>query len=71
MDCEYCHSYPHLQGCPNEPEPKIHGYCPLCYGALRDDYPYWTDKYGNIFDSKECACLFNKIQEKEWDINNE
>lgn len=30
--CEYCHAYPHLPGCPNEPETEreIVGYCGYC-----------------------------------------
>ena len=32
--CEYCHSYPHLHGCPNEPEPKAVHTCEYCKDGI-------------------------------------
>lgn len=28
--CQHCHTYPHLPGCPNAPEPKVIGVCKWC-----------------------------------------
>lgn len=28
--CEYCHTYPHMPGCPNAPEPEVVGTCAWC-----------------------------------------
>ena len=28
--CQYCHTYPHLPGCPNAPEPESIGTCKWC-----------------------------------------
>ncbi len=36
--CEFCHSYPHLHGCPNEPEPRAIYTCRCCgEGIIADD----------------------------------
>ena len=32
--CEFCHSYPHLHGCPNEPEPKAIHTCEYCKDGI-------------------------------------
>ncbi len=34
--CEYCRSYPHLPGCPNEPEPSYEKEC-VCCGKVFDE----------------------------------
>lgn len=28
--CENCHTYPHMPGCPNAPEPEVVGTCAWC-----------------------------------------
>lgn len=72
MSCEFCgHDNLHDYRCPNCPDPKIHGYCPICYTALRDDYTYFTDKDGYRYCSKECAVKNNQIEEKEWEEEDE
>lgn len=38
--CEYCHSFPHLPGCPNAPEPRAVYECEYCGEGI---YP--GDKY--------------------------
>ena len=32
--CDYCHSFPHLAGCPNQPEPKAVFTCEYCREAI-------------------------------------
>lgn len=34
--CMYCHSFPHLSGCPNEPEPKAVYTCSYCKEGILD-----------------------------------
>ena len=34
--CEYCHSYPHKSGCPNEPEPKKVYTCKNCKEGIQE-----------------------------------
>ena len=72
MSCEFCgHDNPHDYRCPNANPPKIHGYCPVCYKALRDDYTYYVDNDSNIFCSEECAVKFHGIIETEWEDDDE
>lgn len=70
MSCEFCHKNPHDYRCPNF-EPKIHGYCPQCYKALRDDYTYYVDNEGNKFCSEACAIQNHGIIETEWEDEDE
>lgn len=47
MMCEYCHTLPHLPGCPNEPDPKPVAYCDCCCEGI---YPgvKWADNIGGL-----------------------
>lgn len=50
--CEYCHSFPHLHGCPNEPEPKAIHTCRRCGNGIMAG-----DEYAEIdgdFYHEEC-----------------
>jgi len=67
MSCQYCNKYPHDIHCPNAPDPKIHGFCPICFEPLFDGYQDWIDNENNYFCSKECACKYHGIEEKEWE----
>lgn len=51
--CEFCHSFPHLHGCPNEPEPKAIYTCRCCGEGIVAD-----DRYADIDGEKYHAeCL--------------
>lgn len=51
--CEFCHSFPHLHGCPNEPEPKAIYTCRCCGEGIVAD-----DQYADIDGEKYHAeCL--------------
>lgn len=39
--CEYCHSYPHRRGCPNEPEAPIVTSCSNCHRNIREGDEYF------------------------------
>ena len=54
--CQYCHTYPHLPGCPNAPEPESIGTCKWCkedivvgekFAYINDDM-YHADCIGDI-----------------------
>ena len=64
--CEICLSNPHLNQCPNAPEPKIRGYCKQCGEGLREDYEYYTDNDDNKFCSDSCALKYHGIKSMEW-----
>ena len=51
MSCEYCHSYPHLPGCPNAPEPAGIQ-CTECGGTICIGDLYFDSSNGPI--CKEC-----------------
>ena len=39
--CEYCHTHPHLPGCPAAPNPIAEHYCVYCgNGIYPDDWYY-------------------------------
>lgn len=51
--CEFCHSFPHLHGCPNEPKPKAIYTCRCCGEGIVAD-----DQYADIDGEKYHAeCL--------------
>ena len=55
--CEYCHSYPHLHGCPNEPDPETVYNCKHCGGDIREGDEYWE-----IGDEVYCEdCFYDGI----------
>lgn len=39
--CEYCMSYPHIPGCPAEPEPKSVHTCALCGWGIYEDEEFY------------------------------
>ncbi len=51
---------------PDAPIPQKMGECAQCSYELREDYTYYEDDEGNKFCSKDCACDYHKIEEKEW-----
>lgn len=54
MSCEYCHTLPHLQGCPNvlETEPKGVYECSYCGETIKDGD--WFYRIGSEFYHSEC-----------------
>jgi len=44
--CDFCHSSPHLPGCPNEPAPKAVCVCDYCGEDI-----VVGDEYVKVFDS--------------------
>lgn len=38
--CEYCRSFPHRPGCPNEPKPKGHTFCADCGEPIYENEDY-------------------------------
>ena len=55
--CEYCHSYPHLPGCPNAPEPETVYTCKHCGADIVEGDEYWE-----IGDETYCEdCFYDGI----------
>lgn len=50
--CEYCHSYPHKAGCPNEPEPKEVYICKHCKEGIQEGEEFV--RIGEDFYHLEC-----------------
>lgn len=55
--CDYCHSFPHIPGCPNEDEPSV------MYICEEDDCGneiYEGDSYFEINGKVVCSdCIYN------------
>lgn len=81
--CEYCHAYPHLHGCPNEPETEreIVGYCGYCdkpiyegqwkYELGAETYHYGCALNGlDAHDVLEAIGITPKKAQKEKEDNN-
>lgn len=60
--CEYCHQSPHDCRCPNA-IPQLIGSCDTCGDDITDAYEHYTDNYGNLFCSRECALKYHGIIE--------
>lgn len=50
--CEYCHSWPHLPGCPNEPDPIPVETCCKCGDGIFDGDEYFDGCDGPV--CREC-----------------
>ncbi len=67
--CEYCHSFPHLPGCPNAPEPAAVYECEYCGRGI---YPgdYYTKFYAprGGFDYYHWDCLLEMNPSELMDV---
>lgn len=54
MMCEYCHTLPHLPGCPKAPETEAKGVyeCSYCGETIKDGD--WFYRIGSEFYHSEC-----------------
>lgn len=50
--CEYCHSYPHMHGCPAEREPRTIYRCKYCGESISEGEIFYSIEGG--FYHKEC-----------------
>ena len=50
--CEYCHSYPHKSGCPNEPKAKNVYICKHCKEGIQEGEEF--ARIGEDFYHLEC-----------------
>ncbi|GFI61893.1 hypothetical protein IMSAG049_01064 [Clostridiales bacterium] len=41
MTCEYCHTLPHLPGCPGEPEPRAVHRCKRCKEGITEGEEFY------------------------------
>jgi len=62
--CEFCHSYPHLSGCPNAPEPKAIYTCKYCGEGIieGDEYVEIDGDYYHA-DCLESEMPFDNLME--------
>lgn len=75
--CEYCHAYPHLHGCPNEPETEreIVGYCgycdkPIYEVELRSKYQH-TDDIDYLLKLLGSMTLENSVKSDDNGLNQQ
>lgn len=55
--CEYCHSFPHLEGCP-EYEPEDYGICKICGRPILKDEEYVE----LVYEVAHLDCVVEKIE---------
>lgn len=61
--CEECHTSPHLEGCPNEPEPAVMCECSCCGGEIR-----MNDTFCRVDGESYCENCFDiEVAQEEED----
>ena len=65
--CEYCHSFPHMPGCPCAPDPKVAAICAECKDEIFAGEDYWDFGFGPLCEyCKNEYVNGAKVKDDEW-----